>query len=172
MVNCDLHDILLEGYPYTWFRGKGSVNAIEEWLDRAMVTSSWKQLFPNARLHNLVAPISNHSPILLQTDHDFRTPIKTKFRFENKLLHESDLLHVFHTSWDGSNREVLFPRLDDVINQLGDWGRSLHRKFRDDVQRCKNDLERLRFCDDAVSVVSYEKARVELSKLLLEEELF
>lgn len=62
--------------------------------------------------------------------------------------------------------------MEDVVDQLSNWGRLLHRKFRDEVQRCKSELERLRFCDDVESVALYEKTRADLSKLLLEEELF
>lgn len=36
--HCNLLDLPLTGYPFTWVRRKGKIDAIEEKLDRAMVT--------------------------------------------------------------------------------------------------------------------------------------
>ena len=57
-------DITLEGYPYTWGHCRGSNNAVKEKLDHTMVNKIWSDLFPNARLLNLVASLSDHSPII------------------------------------------------------------------------------------------------------------
>ncbi|KEH16694.1 endonuclease/exonuclease/phosphatase family protein [Medicago truncatula] len=54
-----LIDVPMEGYPFTWFKSLGTVRAVEEKLNRAMATNSWMQLFPNAKLENLVAPSSD-----------------------------------------------------------------------------------------------------------------
>ena len=55
LSDCYLADLGLEGYPFTWARGKGKANGVEERLDRAMVTPSWLSMVPEARLRNLVA---------------------------------------------------------------------------------------------------------------------
>jgi hypothetical protein len=41
----------------------GTPLAVEEKLDRAMANEAWMQLFPHARLENLVAPSSDHYPV-------------------------------------------------------------------------------------------------------------
>ena len=64
ILDCGLHDVPLEGYPYTWQRTKGYDDKVEERLDMAMVTSSWLDLFQNVSLENIFAPVSNHNPIL------------------------------------------------------------------------------------------------------------
>lgn len=51
---------------------------MEKCLDRAFICPQWGALFPKARLHNLVATVSDHSPILQDTTggafrHDFDT---------------------------------------------------------------------------------------------------
>jgi hypothetical protein len=58
--DCDLSDILLEGYPFTWIKSRGSPHVIEERLDRAMADSSWLGNFPNAQLTNLLASHSEN----------------------------------------------------------------------------------------------------------------
>ncbi|CAN0899756.1 hypothetical protein LINGRAHAP2_LOCUS20455 [Linum grandiflorum] len=67
VVECGLVDLPLEGYPYTWVRSKGKSGCVEEKLDRAMVNRAWSMAFPGARLCNLLAPLSDHSPILMNT---------------------------------------------------------------------------------------------------------
>lgn len=69
--DCNLIDIPLLGYNYTWHKSRGSVNVVEERLDRAMANPSWHARFPNATLHCLVAPVLDHHPILLTTDNSF-----------------------------------------------------------------------------------------------------
>lgn len=40
----ELIDLPLEGYQFTWGRSEGTVNMVEERIDRALVTSSWLDL--------------------------------------------------------------------------------------------------------------------------------
>lgn len=63
--DCELIDLPLEGYPYTWSKRMGTVHAVEERLDRALATNAWLHLFPQAKLSNLRPSSSDHTPILL-----------------------------------------------------------------------------------------------------------
>lgn len=56
----------LHGYQFTWFKSIGTPSSKEARIDRALVTSSWQTLNPNAALQTLVASISDHTPLLLQ----------------------------------------------------------------------------------------------------------
>jgi len=69
ILDSGLSDVPIEGYPYTWFKSLGTPRAVEERLDRALANNLWFNLFPNASVETLVAPASDHYPILLQ-----RTP--------------------------------------------------------------------------------------------------
>jgi len=76
------------GYQFTWFKSIGTPSAKEARLDRALITSSWQNMFPNATLQTLVAPMSDHTPILLQLDPvPWRQPHRS-FKFNNAWLHE------------------------------------------------------------------------------------
>ncbi|KAJ9176912.1 hypothetical protein P3X46_012175 [Hevea brasiliensis] len=55
-------------YPNYLFQGKGTDHLVQERLDRALVSSSWLEIFPHAKLYNLVSTTSDHNPILLETD--------------------------------------------------------------------------------------------------------
>jgi len=65
VLDSGLSDVSTEGYPYTWFKSLGTPHAVEERLDRALANNLWFTLFPNASIETLVAPASDHYPILL-----------------------------------------------------------------------------------------------------------
>ena len=44
----NLHDLDLQGYPFTWQRSKGTDIAVKHRIDRAMVLDSRMSLFPSA----------------------------------------------------------------------------------------------------------------------------
>lgn len=55
--SCGFSDVQLCGHRFTWSRGRGTSDFVEERLDRAFGSHQWQQLFPLARLLNLVAPV-------------------------------------------------------------------------------------------------------------------
>lgn len=61
--DCSLHDMDLEGYPYTWERGHGSEDWIEVRLDRALVSTLFLQSFSESKLTNLEVSTSDHCPL-------------------------------------------------------------------------------------------------------------
>lgn len=63
--DCNLIDMELTGYPYTWERGKGTNNWVEIRLDRALITQAWRTIFPLATLENHEISASDHCPIWL-----------------------------------------------------------------------------------------------------------
>jgi endonuclease/exonuclease/phosphatase family metal-dependent hydrolase len=79
--DCDLTDIQLEGYPYTWVKSTSTPNVIEATIDRAMANSEWFIMHDEAKLLNLIASHSDHSPILLHTTSVTRNWNNYSFRF-------------------------------------------------------------------------------------------
>jgi endonuclease/exonuclease/phosphatase family metal-dependent hydrolase len=94
--DCDLTDIHLEGYPFTWTKSGGTDHMIEERLDRALVSSDWLAIFPNAKLRNILSSHSDHSPILLHYSPVVTRNLKHDFKFENSWLLEEDIGDVVH----------------------------------------------------------------------------
>ncbi|XP_060961018.1 uncharacterized protein LOC133031516 [Cannabis sativa] len=62
---CGLYDMELNGYPYTWERGRGTDSWVEARLDRAVVSQGWISKFPLAKLYNLEVSTSDHCPLHL-----------------------------------------------------------------------------------------------------------
>ncbi|KAK1367210.1 hypothetical protein POM88_042771 [Heracleum sosnowskyi] len=50
---CELSDLDMQGYPFTWERGHGTAEWVEIRLDRALVTKSWTDIFQDAKLINM-----------------------------------------------------------------------------------------------------------------------
>lgn len=91
ITDCSLIDLDLQGHPYTWRNRLGTSDPVEERLDRALATSGWLHLFPRARLRNLLAPLSDHSPILLECEEKYPVSHAKKFCFENVWFQEPDI---------------------------------------------------------------------------------
>lgn len=58
ILDCNLIDIPLEGYQFTWRKSLGTAHAVEEDLDRALATPKLFQVYHRARLKNLLAAYS------------------------------------------------------------------------------------------------------------------
>lgn len=99
LEDCDLNDMDIEGYPYTWERGHGTKDWIEISLDRTLVSTSFIQNFADARLINMEISTSDHSPILLMTRTISHTYGAKDFRFENAWLKDPMCRKIVEDIW-------------------------------------------------------------------------
>ena len=81
---CGLFDLGFSGPAYTWTNMRFSSRPIFERLDRCLANADWCVMFPNTNIFNLpiIHSLSDHAPILISTDSQFRRP-KLHFKFEN-----------------------------------------------------------------------------------------
>lgn len=84
----------LQGYPYTWERGHVTDKWVEIRLDRALVSTSWSEIFKDVRLVNLNSSTSDHCPILLEPITVTNVPRIRKLKFENAWLREPDCRQI------------------------------------------------------------------------------
>ncbi|RVW31876.1 Transposon TX1 uncharacterized 149 kDa protein [Vitis vinifera] len=136
----DFNDIVylhLKGYPFTWERGRGSSHWVEERLDWALVNVSWLNLFSDAKLNNLVAPVSDHSPIELNTVDKFSCVYKHRFQFENGWLKEDGLDFVVSNAWRSPHAESLIDKIYTCSFALKEWGREHAFKFKNKISITK-----------------------------------
>jgi hypothetical protein len=155
--DCDLTDIQLEGYPYTWTKSRGSVNVIEERLDRAMADSKWLMNYPNVKLMNLLTSHFDHSPILLQTSPTVRHGRIHSFRFENGWLKEDDIHEVVEDGWGSERNGDIISKTTRCAEKLTGWGRRKRMRFKQEVAECSEELERLRGLHDAANSGRYKE---------------
>lgn len=88
-----------------------------------------------------MAPISNHSPILLDTT-PVRVERKTRsFRFENKWLDEPDISRVVSSSWEGFKDFPIPSLLKATGDVLSDWGTHIALAWRRNNQDVERQIE-------------------------------
>ncbi|XP_019173839.1 PREDICTED: uncharacterized protein LOC109169413 [Ipomoea nil] len=99
---CGLSQMAMQGYPFTWERGKGTTNWIEERLDKVLVSDEWREIVAGARVSNLLTHKSDHSALFLSI-HDSvgrGGASKRGFRFENAWLYDEGCRSVVEKAWE------------------------------------------------------------------------
>jgi exonuclease III len=126
VLESGLVDVLVEGYPYTWFKSLGTSRAAEERLDRALANNGWFNLFPSAMLENLASPSSDHYPILLNINPVQRHHLhKRGFRYENAWYSEPGFKELVNDAWHTvvirlcldyqSVQQIWWPRIEIIV---------------------------------------------------------
>lgn len=109
-----------------------------------MVNAAWSSLFPHALLVNGNAPISDYSPIILQTVGGKVSRKQRRFIFENKWFHENDLPNIVRNCWTNMKYVNILERLTSTSDSLMGWAKSLNIEARRDKKRCEKLVGDLR----------------------------
>jgi len=169
--DCNLVDLPLRGYQYTWGKGRDNTGGTEERLDRAMVTEAWFDLFPQATLTNLIADRSDHSPILLQLTDRVKSIVKKQFKFENIWLEEKDIKVVLK-GWTYREEGGILKRLRQSTKELKKWSLNIKRKFSKAIDDCRQEMEALRNRQDDEARKKYEEVRNRMTSILAQEDAY
>jgi hypothetical protein len=94
-----LGDMGFHGSKYTWSNKRDSDEFINERLDRAVATSRWCEKFPNAVVEVLPVSNSDHKPLLLTFDAEYRMPSRL-LRYEAKWNLDEECYSVIQQSWN------------------------------------------------------------------------
>ncbi|XP_060972631.1 uncharacterized protein LOC133038482 [Cannabis sativa] len=148
MADCNLIDLPLVGYPFTWEKGRNSANWIEERLDKALVSHEWISTFPQATLHNLEISTSDHCPILLILKGVSPAYSFVSFRFENAWLREPLCKQLVEGCWEGSGLVSMQEKILRCGEVLGKWGREITGNFRKRIDQCKRQISNSKWGKD------------------------
>lgn len=116
--DCNLHDMQLEGYQFTWEKCYNSSEWVEVRLDRALVSHSFMNQFVDAKLTNLMISTSDHSPILLEPFQLTRNRGLKKFRFENAWLRDPTCQKIVQQTWQEHQDKTLEEKITLCSNIL------------------------------------------------------
>jgi hypothetical protein len=165
-----LIDLPMEGYPFTWTKGRKALNPTEERLDRAMASQSWLDEFPQFKLTNTIADRSDHSPILLRLTHRERQVTPRIFKFENAWLEEPDIHDVVHNAWTKEGCAPLLSKIKDCSEDLEEWGARLRTRFKKAIAEYREEMRLNQDSREELCIKKYNEARENLSKVLKQEE--
>lgn len=91
------------GYPYTWNNKRAIPHNTQVCLDKAVATPTWKILFPNTQISNLIVRRSDHLAIRAEFDKQLlgSPPRRPRaFRFESVWLKAEYCHRLAAESWD------------------------------------------------------------------------
>ncbi|KAK1325872.1 hypothetical protein QJS10_CPA01g01734 [Acorus calamus] len=124
----------------------GGVAGTWELLDRAFANNSWSALFPSALVTVLPRHISDHAPLLL--DSEISPPTGWKpFRFERFWFEPPDLIPLVTQTWrsiqDASPMGQVHQNLRSLQQKLRLWNRSRIDNLPKVVDQAQKSLDEL-----------------------------
>ena len=142
-----LRDLPLHGGPFTW-RG-GLNNQCMSRLDRFLVTADWESQFSNSIQSTLPRPVSDHCPVLLDSEGINSGPMP--FRFEIMWLKFDGFKDLLRGWWQslhfsGSFSFVLASKVKALKGILRVWNKEVFGRV--EVQK-KEALSRIWFWDNS-----------------------
>ena len=122
----NLIDLPLLSGPFTW--SSGSDSPLMSRIDRVLVSANWEDHFPDVSQKLLPHPISNHSPLLVESGSMARG--RSAFKFENMWLKVDGFLEKIQGWWSsysfsGPPSLVLARKLKALKEDLKIWNKEV-----------------------------------------------
>ena len=168
-----LSDVPVEGYPYTWLKSLGTSHAVEERLDHALGNNLWFDMFPNAIVETLVAPASDHYPILVNVAPTPRPHVhKRLFRYENAWQLEPGFKELVTNSWQDHSASTLMPKLSSCAEDIWVWKKNHCHKLKTDIEDCRRQMQDIRLRVSGEDQIRMTELRKRMQRLLSQEDAY
>ncbi|XP_074306059.1 uncharacterized protein LOC141641287 [Silene latifolia] len=171
--DCGLRDLDFEGYEFTFDNGQARDDNRQSRIDRAMVTDSWTEFFPYAKLHHLGTEWSDHTPLLVLLDAKAEQGEKggRKFRFEQMWVEEDGCEETIRRAWDPG--DDVADNVQRCAKELMSWRGANVGKILRDLKIQRKKLQKLDGCPRSMSNVQERRAiKLTIAKLIKQEEQF
>ncbi|KAE8665649.1 putative UDP-Glycosyltransferase superfamily protein [Hibiscus syriacus] len=170
LEDCELQDLGYFGRWYTWECGRTVQTNVRERLDRAVCTSTWRNMFSDTQVYHLDNSTSDHWPLLINTD-CWRMPGSGNrgpklFRYEANNATDPNFVQLVQSGWSSTNLPVP-QRLSTLGVSLGQWQHNRIVDQRRQSQTLSHRLQILRSqpaSNDSLSAIS--QLQSELNQLL------
>ncbi|KAL8119749.1 hypothetical protein AgCh_017015 [Apium graveolens] len=172
IMDCGLEDLGFRGEIYTWERARGMERWVQERLDRGLATGKWCDMFPAAEVQVLEVSTSDHMPLFLQLNCQVYVQRRSRFKFENMWIKESECRGIVESSWNEEDTTDIMNKMMKCCARLEEWGGSLIRDMKVKLTKYRTEMRRLRSRRDAVGIRQYGEARWQYLRLLEKKEIF
>ncbi|XP_038688711.1 uncharacterized protein LOC119987879 [Tripterygium wilfordii] len=157
LEDCQLLDLGYQGGKFTWCNNRQD-GVIYERIDRAVASAAWSNLFPKAKVSHIVCSVSDHKPILMDSD---PCPgggfFVRRFRFEEMWTRHEGLDEVVKEGWVCGRGSVL-DKIHSVAKNLQCWDRFVFGSIRKLLLEKHKRLEWLHQCpQDADSLTEINR---------------
>ena len=144
---CRLRDLGFNGFPFTWCNRRPGGQDVWIRLDRRVASVEWILRFHTTRIHHLDAFHSNHKPLLLCSNPEFKRFYRKgrPFHFEAMWLKDNSCEGVIRESWEsrqpsdlvwGFNRKIMACQ-----ENLKVWNRTTFGHVRSALKRKLEELK-------------------------------
>ncbi|KAA3487155.1 reverse transcriptase [Gossypium australe] len=127
LEECQLLDVGYSGAWFTWERGNLPETNIRERLDRGVANDKWLSLFPRGSVQHLAYSISDHYPILINTNTVISLPGSRRFHFESWWIFEDSLEGIIRDFWDSSSAPLV-EKMENLQICLKKWACAIKSK--------------------------------------------
>lgn len=169
---CNLIELDLMGGKYTWEKSRGKKEWVRERIDRAFATAAWWQIFPLCNLNVFHTIYSDHEPIQVEFYSTQNSRKKFRFRFENTWLKEKVFHEEVSNYWRSLSPVNFLPKLLELSDFMGKWGKRFFNKFREKIQKQKDIPCLFEDCADEYQMKRYFEKKGKLEELLMQEEIY
>ncbi|XP_074315071.1 uncharacterized protein LOC141651251 [Silene latifolia] len=173
MEDCGLRDAPWEGYNFSYDNGQVGEANRQSMIDRALISPSWLDLYPYAKLLYLNREWSDHAPINLVLNFREREEVKrSKFKFEQIWVGEEGCTEAIERGVE-RGRGSLPGLLEACAQELGAWKRINISKIGRSIGKKLKQLGSLNEMERTVENVNRRRKIVaELASLRKQEEQF
>ena len=146
---CGLGDLGFAGLPYTYDNRRGGRANVKVRLDRAVANNSWRDLFTHAKVQHLVAPSSDHLPILLRCSREEPRQEHGRRCRQYEVMWERDptLPEVILNAWKDLGAMLKLGEFSvgrgTGMKQLQSWSRKKFGNVLKDINKSRSRLEEL-----------------------------
>ncbi|KAA3455484.1 reverse transcriptase [Gossypium australe] len=169
LEECQLEDIGYSGVWFTWEKGNFANNNIRKRLDRGVAIDKWRSLFPTHKIFHLPHSISDHCPLLLNTEDENTQVGNTHFKFEAWWITEELLEKEIRDCWESKYR----PNLRETEEATIKLRCSIKVKRAGLKKKLTKELEELMAKDsDDDTIVRIISTRVDLNMEIDRDEIY
>ncbi|XP_062094135.1 uncharacterized protein LOC133800199 [Humulus lupulus] len=172
-----LIDLGASGIPFSWRKNvtysRGLSSHKSARMDRCLVNSEWRILFPIVMVTNIPTTSSNHNPILLDSLGD-KDNVFRMFRYENTWFQNSRCIWAVRKAWMSVNHPNPMINFEAIMQQvrkdLAVWNHTQFKKAASQISKTKAKLLQAESANNQNQMEEFE-AMVALNESLRREEI-